>query len=488
MSEKLNIKDFYSCYINGEWVGASGDAAIEVHNPANGEAISQVYHCSESDVDNALETSQHAQNGWQNITATERAAYIYKLAEGLKREQTHFAKLLVLEQGKPLADAMAEVDDTIRYMTYSAEAARRIQGSIFPSDQANEQLWIQKVPFGVTVGLMAFNYPLALIGRKLGPALVTGNTMIIKPHELTPITASEFCRLVDEAGIPSGVVNMVAGPGLDVATQLVASPITQLVSVTGSIRAGQGICATAAPNITALSLELGGKAPFIVLDDADIDKAVEAAVIARYANCGQVCICSESVLVHEKVAAEFTDKLLARAAQIQVGDPMSSVGAMGPSTSAQGLARIESIVASTVSEGAELALGGKRPEGGAFAAGNWYEPTVLVGCDQYSTAVQEEIFGPVLPVVSISSFDEAISITNSRNDGLSAYLFTENYRKFMHAVNNLQVGTIFINRGIVGNIQGYHSGHKRSGLGGEDGVYGIEGYLQKRTIYLDNSL
>ena len=487
MSQSVNVQDFYRCYINGEWVGSEQANSVSVENPANGELVSKIYSCTSDDVCAALETSYAAQNTWKNITATERAGYIYKIADGLKREREHFAKLLVLEQGKPLADAMAEVDDTIRYMTYSAEAARRIQGHIFPSDQSNEQLWIYKVPFGVTIGLMAFNYPLALIGRKLGPALVTGNTMIIKPHELTPITASEFCRLVDEAGVPAGVVNMVAGPGLDVATQLVASPITQLVSVTGSIRAGQGICATAAPNITALSLELGGKAPFIVLDDADIDAAVEAAVIARYANCGQVCICSESVLVHEKVADEFTDKLLKRAAQVTVGDPMQSAG-MGPSTSAQGLARIESIVADTVAEGAELVLGGKRPDGEAFSSGNWYEPTILLGCDQNSTAVREEIFGPVLPVVKVSSFDEAIAISNSRNDGLSAYLYTENYRKFMHAVANLEVGTIFINRGIVGNIQGYHSGHKRSGLGGEDGIYGIEGYLQKRTIYLDSSL
>lgn len=487
MSQDANVQNFYRCYINGEWVGSDESNALSVHNPATGEPVSSMYSCSADDVSYALETSQAAQKKWQNLTATERAGYLYNIAEGLKREQEHFAKLLVLEQGKPLADAMAEVDDTIRYITYSAEAARRIQGHIFPSDQPNEQLWIYKVPFGVTVGLMAFNYPLALIGRKLGPALVTGNTMIIKPHELTPITASEFCRLVDDAGVPAGVVNLVAGPGLDVATQLVASPTTQLVSVTGSIRAGQGICATAAPNITALSLELGGKAPFIVLDDADIDKAVEAAVIARYANCGQVCICSESVLVHEKVADQFTEKLLARAAQVQVGDPMNNEG-MGPSTSAQGLARIESIVADSIREGAELALGGKRPDGERFESGNWYEPTVLLGCNKDSTAVREEIFGPVLPVVKVGSFEEAISISNARNDGLSAYLYTESYRKFMHAVANLEVGTIFINRGIVGNIQGYHSGHKRSGLGGEDGIYGIEGYLQKRTIYLDNSL
>ncbi|WP_136063431.1 aldehyde dehydrogenase [Pontiella sulfatireligans] len=474
---------FYPCYINGEWIGADHSDRIQVENPATGEVWAAVPNCSVEQAQQALETSQAAQQDWQDLPPVERANYIYELADRLKAEKEHFAKLLVMEQGKTLDEARFEVDDTIRYMTYSAEAARRIEGQIFPSDQPNEQLMIYKVPYGVTVGLCAFNYPLALIGRKLGPALVTGNTMVLKPHEATPVTASEFCRLVDEAGLPKGVVNMVIGTGAEIGAALVASPITKLVSVTGSIRAGQAICASAAENVTALSLELGGKAPFIVLDDADLDKAVEAAVVARFANCGQVCICNEVVLVHEKVADEFTEKVLARIKGIKVGDPMKNIG-MGPSTTAGGLARIDDIVKKTVAEGATLACGGRRPEGPEFEKGNWYEPTVLLNATKDSTAVKEEIFGPVMPIVKISSYEEALEIANAREDGLSAYLWTRDYRKFMHAVGHLQVGTIFINKGIVGYIQGYHSGHKRSGLGGEDGVHGIEGYLQKRTIYL----
>lgn len=484
---ELNPKEFYPCYIDGQWVGDESSDSISVENPASGERVSRVYACTSAEVNEALLSSQRAQRGWQSLPPIERAGYLIKLCDALEEEKERFARLLVIEQGKPLSDARAEVDDTIRYMAYAAEAARRIEGNIFPSEQPGEQLWIYKVPFGVTVGLMAFNYPLALIGRKVGPALVTGNTMVIKPHELTPITAAEFCRLVDKVGIPKGVINMVAGEGVSTGAQLVSSSITQLVSVTGSIRAGQGIYASAAQNITALSLELGGKAPFIVLDDADIDKAVEAAVIARYANCGQVCICNEHVLVHEKVADEFTSKLVARVNEIKVGDPMQDIG-MGPSTSEVGLARIDSIVQDSVAQGAKLVMGGKRPGGDEFAQGNWYEPTVLTNCDRETRAVKEEIFGPVLPIVKVSGFDEALDIANARDDGLSAYLFTEDYRKFMHAVEVMQVGTIFINRGIVGYIQGYHSGHKHSGLGGEDGVYGIEGYLQKRAIYLDSGL
>ncbi|MDJ0701565.1 MAG: aldehyde dehydrogenase family protein, partial [Woeseiaceae bacterium] len=333
------------------------------------------------------------------------------------------------------------------------------------------------------VGLCAYNYPLALIGRKVGPALVTGNTMVLKPHEATPVTASVFCRVVLEAGVPPGVINMVSGSGVEVGAALVESPITRLITLTGSIRAGQAIAATAASNVSALSLELGGKAPFIVLKDADIDEAAEAAAIARYANCGQVCICNEHVLVEESVADEFTDKLMGHVSQIKPADPMTNSG-MGPVTTADALQRIDKLVQDSVADGAELAMGGKRPGGAQFEKGNWYEPTVLLNATADTTATKEEIFGPVLPIVRVADYEEALAIANARPDGLSAYLWTRNPSIYMDAIARMETGTIFLNKGIVGYIQGYHNGHKLSGLGGEDGIYGIEGYLQKRTVYM----
>lgn len=483
MEQTATGLDYHQCYINGEWVDSSIGERIDVKNPANGKVFAQVPSCGLQDVERALVTSQAAQPAWQAMPAHSRAELLLKLCAKLEEEKAHFARLLVMEQGKTLAEAEFEVDDTIRYISYAAEAGRRIQGDIFPSDLPREQLWIQKVPYGVTVGLCAYNYPLALIGRKVGPALITGNTMILKPHELTPVTACEFCRLVDEAGFPKGVVNMVIGTGAEVGAALVESFITKLVTVTGSIRAGQAIYATAAKNITALSLELGGKAPFIVLEDADIDAAVEAAVVARFANCGQVCICNEMILVHEAIADEFTEKVLARAAQVKLGDPMKNEG-MGPNTSPDAIDRIDQIVKDTVAEGATLAMGGKRPKGEAFASGYWYEPTVLTNVTKDMTAIKDEIFGPVMPIIRISGYEEAVGLCDAREEGLAAYLWTKDYSRFMHAVENLPFGTIFINKGICGYIQGYHTGHKRSGLGGEDGIYGIEGYLQKRTIYL----
>lgn len=473
----------YQCFIDGKWVDSDSGQVIEVQSPANGQTFATVPACTKAQAEQALASCQAALPAWQALPAQTRAEYLYAIADRLKAKTEHFAKLLVMEQGKTLVEARFEVADTIRYMTYSAEAARRIEGSIYPADQPNEQLWITKVPYGVTVGLCAFNYPLALIGRKLAPALVTGNTMVLKPHDATPVTASEFCKLVEDAGLPTGVVNMITGSPQEVGSTLTTSPITKLVTVTGSIPAGRAIYAAGAQNITAMSLELGGKAPFIVLDDANIDEAVEAAVVARYANCGQVCICNEMVMVDEKIADTFAAKVLERVKQITVGDPMTEVN-MGPWTTAPGLARIDKITQETIAQGAELACGGKRPAGAQFEQGNWYEPTVLVNVKPDMAAIQEEIFGPVMPIVKISGYEEAVALTNGRNEGLSAYLWTQNYNKIMHAVTNLEVGTVFVNKGICGYVQGYHNGHKLSGLGGEDGIHGIEGYLQKRTVYL----
>lgn len=473
----------HQCFIDNQWCDSLSGEYMAVDNPATGEIIAQVPACGAQDAERALQSAERARHAWAMLPAVERADYLFRLADALAEEREHFARLLVMEQGKTLDEAGHEVDDTIRYMRYAAEAARRIQGEILPADNAREQLYIHRVPYGVTIGICAYNYPLALIGRKLGPALVAGNVMILKPHEATPISGIEFCRLVRQVGLPAGVVNLVTGTGSDLGRTLVESPLTRMVSVTGSIRAGQAIAAAAANNLASLSLELGGNAPFIVLEDADIDAAVEAACIARFANAGQVCICNESVLVADRIADEFTEKLQERVSRVQMADPMSNTG-MGPVSTAASVDRLQAMVKSSVADGAEVVLGGKRGEGEQFGRGHWFEPTLLIGARAGSQAVQEELFGPVLPVVRIDGYEEALSIANSRTDGLSAYLWSRDPSIYMDAIQRLETGTIFLNKGIVGYVNGYHNGHKLSGLGGEDGVHGLEGYLQKRTVYM----
>ncbi|WP_020208765.1 aldehyde dehydrogenase family protein [Gilvimarinus chinensis] len=474
----------YPCYIHGQWTDASNGAKFEVVNPANEQPWATVPDCTDADAEKALQSAREAQPAWQALPPIQRAQYLFKLVDALKEKRDHFAKLLVIEQGKTLPEAYGEFDDTLNYITYAAEAARRIEGNIFPSDNPNEQLWIQKVPYGVTLGLCAYNFPLALIGRKVGPALVTGNTMVLKAHEATPVTASEFCKVVDEVGFPPGVINLVSGAGIGVSSYLVSNPITRLVSLTGSTRAGQAIYKSSADNVSGLVLELGGKATFIVLEDADLDRAVEAAVISRYANCGQVCICAELVLVQESIAEEFTRRVVERVKELTYGDPATDVN-MGPSVTGESINRVEAMVNDSVAMGAKVEIGGKRPAGKAFEKGFWFEPTVLSNVSPDMPLAAEEIFGPVLPIISVKDYQEALQISNSREEGLSAYIFSKDIPTVMHAINHMEVGTVFVNRQIVGYIQGYHSGHKRSGTGGEDGVYGIENYLQKRAVYFN---
>ena len=475
----------YPAYINGEWLESASRGRVEVQNPATDEVWATVTVTDSDDVQMALETSDAAQKKWWDLPAIERADYLFAICEKLEGERDHFARLLVLEQGKTLVEAGFEVDDTVRYIKYAAEHARRIQGDIFPSDDPEVHISIHRVPFGVTLAMCGFNYPLALIGRKIGPALVTGNTAIIKSHSATPVTASEFCRVCDEVGLPPGVINMVNGKGSVIGPQLVGSPITKLISLTGSTGAGRQIMRMAADNIAGLVLELGGKAPFIVLKDADMDKVVEAAVVSRYANAGQVCICNEMVMVDESIADEFAERVVERTRKIRVGDPMTDVD-MGPTVTRSGLDRVIDAVNQNVEQGADLLLGGKVPEGEYFQNGNWFEPTILYDVKSDGATVADELFGPVMPITKISGYEEALALTNAREEGLSAYLWTNDYRTMIHAINHLETGTIFINQPITGQIQGFHTGHKTSGLGGEDGVHGIEQYLQKKTIYLNH--
>ncbi|GLI26635.1 aldehyde dehydrogenase [Agromyces rhizosphaerae] len=474
----------YPCFIDGVPVDAASGAVVEVDDPATGEIWATVPDFDADDAARAIESAHAAQRAWADLPAIERGRWVGRLAQAVEERRAYFVNLLVREQGKPAGEADAEVTDTVTYLSYAAEAARRIEGKIFPSENPGEQLWIQSVPYGATVGMCAYNYPLALIGRKVGPALVTGNTMVLKPHEATPVTASEFCRLAAEIGLPEGVLNVVTGSGIEASSALVTNPLTRLVSLTGSTRAGQAIYRSVADNVPGLVLELGGKASFIVLEDADLDTAVEAAVTSRFVNAGQVCICNELVLVHEAIAEEFTARVAERVREIQLADPADGTG-MGPSSTGASVERIDGMLRSSVEMGATVEVGGARPSDPRFARGHWYLPTVVSGVTRDMPLATTEIFGPILPIVTVADYAEALEICNDREDALSAYIFTRDASTIFHAINHMEVGTVFVNQPITGYIQGYHSGHKRSGLAGEDGVFGIESYLQRRTVYLN---
>jgi lactaldehyde dehydrogenase/glycolaldehyde dehydrogenase len=425
-----------------------------------------------------------AQPAWEALPPVQRADHLRSLAALIRRDAEMLARLVTSEQGKPLAEARGEVAGTALYLTHAAEEARRLTGDILPSDEPDEQVWIQRAAHGVVVALIAWNYPLALTTRKLGPALITGNTVVVKPHEGTPLSALHVAALAAEAGLPAGVMNVVTGTGRELGEALVRHPKTRLVTLTGSVRAGREVFAAAAPGLKVLRLELGGKAPFIVAEDADLDRAVDAAVTSRFENCGQICICNERMYVAEPIADAFMARFLKRVDRLKVGDPLNHVD-VGPKFSRPELEKVEAMVESARTAGAEVLTGGHRLSDGRFARGHWYAPTVLGAVDHSMEIMRQEIFGPVVPVMRVAGFDEALQLANDSAYGLSAYVFTRDMRRLMRLVRELDFGEIYVNRPGADAVHAHHAGYKDSGLGGEDGKYGIEGYLRKKTVYVN---
>ena len=490
MSDMKETKAGIDCYqmlIGGEWIESASGEFIEVENPTNEEIFATVQAGNAKDAQRALEAAQKAQPAWMAMPAVERGNCLMRLTEKLKEQREHFARLLTLEQGKTYRLALGEVDATIDYINFPAQCARRIEGDIYPSDFENEHIWIHRVPYGVTVALVAWNFPLALAGRKLGPSLAAGNTMVVMAPPQTPVTVMEFAELVRQSDIPPGVLSFVSGWGPVMGQSLAINPITKLVTMTGSVATGRKLFGMAAQDMKAIRLELGGKAPFIVMDDADIDKAVEAAMVSRYLNCGQVCTCSERMYIQDSVHDEFVEKFVQASKKLKIGDPMKADTDIGPKVTRAELEKVEAMVQQAVEDGCELVMGGKRPEGAVFEKGHWYEPTVLTGATNDMAIMQQEIFGPVSPIARVSGFDEAMRLANDCEMGLAAYLFTTDMRRIHRAVQELDAGEIYINRSIGEQRQGFHNGFKLSGTGGEDGKHGFENYLQKKTFYVNFS-
>jgi len=484
MKQLISGINQYCHFIGGEWVSSTSKKLVAVENPATEEIIAKVPAGTAADAERALEAARAAQPAWEALPPVERGDLLRRLAHLVAENRERLARVVVAEQGKPLAEARGEVDGAALYLTHAAEEARRITGDILPSDEPDEQIWIQRVAHGVVVALTAWNYPLALAARKLGPALIAGNTVVVKSHEGTPLSALELAQLIQQADFPPGVVNVVTGEGRSVGETLVTHPITDLVTMTGSTRAGREIFKAAADDLKVLRLELGGKAPFIVAEDADIGAAVKAAVVSRFENCGQICICNERMYVHEKVADEFMDRFLAAVARLEVGDPMEQID-IGPKFSAAERDKVARMVDTARSAGAELLTGGKSLTGGIFDKGYWYPPTVLTNVKNDMEVMQDEVFGPVIPIMKVGDFDEALSLANDSRYGLSAYVFTKDMKRLMRLVRGLNFGEIYVNRPGGDAAHAFHGGYRHSGLGGEDGKYGLEGYFRKKCIYVN---
>ena len=468
-------------YINGEFVISNSGKTFEVLNPATEEIIGVITKGTVADAQAAIDAAEAAQDAWAALPAIQRAGYLRKIAEGIRGRAEEIAKVISSEMGKILPLARVEVNFTADYIDYMAEWARRYEGEIIQSDRPNEHILLYKKPIGVTTGILPWNFPFFLIARKMAPALVTGNTIVLKPSVDSPINAVLFSEVVHSVGLPKGVFNVVHGSGADVGNELAANPKVGLISLTGSEPAGRKVMEAASQNITKVNLELGGKAPAIVFADADLDLAANAIVASRVINSGQVCNCAERVYVQREVKDQFVAKLVARMQKVRSGNPLEDETLdMGPMVNKQGLDHAQAMVQAAVQAGGRVLTGGKAVEG----RGYYFEPTVIDNVDNSMDILRSEIFAPVIPVATFDTVDEVIALANDCEYGLTSSVYTQNINKAMKVVSRLKFGETYVNRENFEAMQGFHAGWRKSGIGGADGKHGLEEYLQTHVVYL----
>ena len=476
--------------INGNLENSLSNEVLEVLCPMTNKVIGQIPKGTKEDAHKALVAADNARNSWVKLPAVTRGKYLKELVLILEENKAYLAKVLSLEHGKTYGEALGEVDGSIGFINYSIESARRIEGELINSEITSETGLIERVPYGVTVGILAWNFPLALMARKIGNSLVCGNTMIIKPPTETPLTVMLFGEMVANSSLPKGVLNFVCGSGSEVGSALVSDPITKLVTLTGSTQAGRYLYKQAAQNITVLRLELGGKAPFIIMDDANIDKAVNAAFDSRFENCGQICTCNERMYIHESVYDEFVKKIIEKLKTIKVGDSFDTNVNMGPKVNKAEVEKLNLLMNQSKDQGSSILYDGEnedyvKPLLERYPNGNWYFPKLVEVKNNNDILMHEETFGPILPILKIKDFDEALTYANDCDYGLSAYIFTNNYKNIMRITRELEFGEVYVNRRNGELLNGYHNGFKLSGVGGEDGKHGLQAYLQKKVIYLN---
>ena len=472
----------YHNFIDGKFVPSSGTNRIEVTNPSTGQTICSVPDSSQADVEAAVSAAEAAQSGWAKRPAIERAQALRAIAARIRDHVEPLARAITEEQGKVLGLARVEVSFTADYLDYMAEWARRMEGEILESDRPGETIFLFRQPIGVIGGILPWNFPFFLIARKAAPALVTGNTIVIKPSEETPHNAVKFCELVAETDLPPGVINVVFGRGASAGKALASSPRIGMISFTGSVETGSAIMAAAAPNITKVNLELGGKAPAIVMADADMGLAVEAVKASRVINSGQVCNCAERVYVQRHVADEFVEKLTAAMKATRFGDPLADESVdYGPLINQAGFRKVDTLVRGAVAAGATITTGGGRGPG---ESGYFYQPTVLTGCRQEMEIIRREIFGPVIPVVTFNDLDEAIACANDSDFGLTSSIYTRDLNVALKACREIRFGETYINRENFEAMQGFHAGWRKSGIGGADGKHGLYEFMQTHIVYI----
>ena len=464
------------CLIGGEWVTAAQTFAVT--NPATGDEIARVPRLGRPAVEASVAKAREALPAWAARTAKDRAQVLRRWFELIVEHREDIARIMTAEQGKPIAEARGEVTYAASFIEWFAEEGKRIYGDLIPAHQPNLRIMVMKQPIGVAAAITPWNFPAAMITRKAGPALAAGCPMIVKPASATPLTALALCKLAMEAGIPPGILSCITGSAVEISDAFCASPDIRKISFTGSTEIGRELMRNAAQNITKLSLELGGNAPFIVFDDADLDAAADGAIVSKYRNAGQTCVCANRFFVHEKVYEAFAQKLAVKVGALKVGRGTEAGVTQGPLINAAALAKVEEHLADAKARGAKVAIGGRRHALG----GTFYEPTVLTGVRPDMQIFREETFGPIAPLIPFRDDAEVVELANRSEFGLASYFYSRDLGRVWRVAEALEYGMVGVNTGLITTEVAPFGGMKQSGLGREGSKYGIEEFVEVKYI------
>jgi succinate-semialdehyde dehydrogenase/glutarate-semialdehyde dehydrogenase len=467
-------------YIDGQWVEADSRKSFAVNNPADDSTLGSVPDCGAAETRRAIAAAERAMIEWRARTGKERAAILRKWADLMIANQEDLAQLMTAEQGKPLTESRGEIVYAASFIEWFGEEAKRVYGDVIPGFTRDRRIVVLKQPIGVCAAITPWNFPAAMITRKAGPALAAGCAMVVKPAEQTPFSALALCELAERAGVPKGVYSCVTGDAKAIGGELTSNPTVRKLSFTGSTEVGKILMAQCAGTVKKLSLELGGNAPFIVFDDADLDAAVKGAIASKYRNAGQTCVCANRIFVQDKVHDVFAEKLAGAVKGLKVGAGAEEGTVIGPLIDPAGLAKVEDHVADAVSKGARVVLGGKRHSRG----GTFYEPTVLANVTTQMKVAREETFGPVAPLFRFSREEEAVAMANDTEFGLAAYFYGEDVKRIWRVAEALEFGIVGINEGIISTEVAPFGGVKESGFGREGSKYGIDEYLSIKYLCL----
>lgn len=469
----------FNNYINGKWKTSSNEY-FDILNPYNGEVINSCVIASKEDIKESIDSAYKAFQSWSALSNYSRSDLLEKLYTKINENEEALAKIITLEQGKPLKEALGEVKYGAGFIKWYAEEAKRIYGDILPHQDSNKRISVIKNPVGVVAAITPWNFPFAMITRKLAPALASGCSIIIKPSKETPLTAIKLMELIEEVGFPNGTVNLVTGNSKDIASEFLENRKVSKITFTGSTEVGKYLYEKSAYNIKRLSLELGGHAPFIVFEDADLENAVNSAIASKLRNCGQVCIASNKFLIHKNIKDKFINLLKSKLQNLKLGSGLENVD-LGPIINESAYKKIIEQIEDSKSKGGVIEYGGdfktKNSNSGYFIS-----PTIISNVDESMICFNEESFGPLIPIIEFNDIEEALYISNNSNYGLAAYIFSENYSLITKVSEKLQYGMVGVNDGAISCVQAPFGGFKESGIGREGGYYGIEEFLETKYI------